>query len=171
MAVESYISELLDIMKREIQSFNAVNELLMLEEKSLVEFNTRDLADNLDRQEDVFSSIACLEKSRMDVVARIGELIGENPDSLTVSRLAALADESQSRKLLEYGHVLKTIHDEIRKKKVTNTMLVKQGIMFVESDIRVIMSSLGRTLNGKEGYSGRAKHPPLSGSVYIDGRM
>ena len=40
MGVERYVTELTDVLKMEVRSFNAVIELLILEEKSLVAFDT-----------------------------------------------------------------------------------------------------------------------------------
>ena len=171
MKEDCYINELMDILKREIQSFNTVSELLILEEKSLIEFNTRELAENLEKQEDVFSSIACLEKSRMQVLTKISELSGEDPETLTIKQLASMVDEPLKKKLLETGHVLNAIHEDIKKKKTTNTMLIRQGILLVESDIRTILNALGNHGERNTGYTKRAKQNPLSGGVYIDGRM
>ena len=171
MKEDCYVNELMDILKREIQSFNTVSELLILEEKSLIDFNTRELAENLEKQEDVFSSIACLEKSRMQVLVKIGELSGEEPESLTIKKLASMVGNPLKKELLETGHVLNTIHADIKKKKATNTMLIRQGILLVESDIRTILNALGAIGEKKTGYTKRAKQNPLSGGVYIDGKM
>ena len=59
--MDHYFSELIDILKHEIRSFNTIVELLILEQKGLVECNNVLLLEVLERQEDVFSSIACLE--------------------------------------------------------------------------------------------------------------
>ncbi|MFC1573935.1 flagellar export chaperone FlgN [Candidatus Latescibacterota bacterium] len=171
MEFESCIHELLDILKREIQSFNTVSELLILEEKCLVEFNTTELADILERQEDVFSSIACLEKSRAKVMVRIGEQTGREPETLSLKKLAKLTENPLKKKLIETGHILDAIYGDIKKKKSSNAMLIKQGIMLVESDIRVIMKTLGNPDNTMTGYSANAKPDQLSGGVRIDDRM
>jgi len=171
MKEDFYVNELVDILKREIQSFNTVSELLILEEKSLIDFNTRELAENLERQEDVFSSIACLEKSRIRVLEKIGEQFGEKPETLTIKKLASLVGNPLKKKLLETGHVLNAIHADIKKKKATNTMLIRQGVMIVENDIRTILNALGVIGEKKIGYTKRAKRNPFSGGVYIDGKL
>ena len=50
MGLEKSISEITDILKREIRSFNTILELLTLEEKSLVECDANALADILERR-------------------------------------------------------------------------------------------------------------------------
>ena len=171
MELEGCVNELLDILKREIQSYNMVSELLILEEKNLIEFNTRELAENLEKQEDVLSSIACLEKSRMQVLSRIGELSDEDPRMLSIKQLASMVTEPLKKKLLETSHVLGTIYEDVKKKKATNTMLIRQGILLVESDIRTILSAIGSPRGKNTGYTKRAKQNQCSGGVYIDGRM
>ena len=171
MELDSSIQELLDILKREIQSFNTISELLILEEKSLVEFDTKELAEILERQEDVFSSIACLEKSRAKALVRIGEMMGKEPETLNLKKLAKLTEGPLKKKLIETGHILDAIYDDIKKKKSSNAMLIKQGIMIVESDIRVIMKTLCNPDNSTTGYLANAKPDQPTGGVRIDGRM
>ncbi|MCE5249631.1 flagellar protein FlgN [bacterium] len=171
MELNACIEELLDILKREIQSFNTVSELLILEEKSLIEFNTATLAENLEHQEDVFSSIACLEKSRINVLNRISSILGEETDLSTLETLFPLVDATYRKKLQETGHVLNTIYENIKKKKIANSILIKQGIILVESDIRVMLNVLGKTAQKKHGYSSKAELQHNSGGVCIDGTM
>lgn len=171
MVLEKYINELIHILKKEIQSFNAINELLILEEKNLVEFDIRSLASILEKQEDLFSSIACLEKSRMDVLVKIGELAGEKLEALTIIRLSEMVDDPARKMLVETGHVLNSINESLALKKTSNAMLIKQGIMLVESDIRSILRALGKAEPAAQGYSSKAQHEDQAGSICIDGRM
>ena len=117
MALEKYFQEITDILKREIRSFNTILELLILEEKSLVECDSQALAEVLERQEDVFSSIACLEKSRADILVKISEETGEDPDTYTVSRLAESMDDPLKKELLDAGHILVGLNEDIQRKK------------------------------------------------------
>ena len=171
MNLEKNITELIHILKKEIQSLNTINELLMLEEKSLVDFNIKSLAEILDKQEDVFSSIACLEKSRMDVLIKISELTGVNLDELTVSRITEMVDNPIKKILMETGHVLSSINENLAMKKTSNAMLIKQGIILVENDIRAVLNAFGRTEPASPGYSSNAQRKGQSGSLRIDGRM
>ena len=171
MEINGYIIELLQILKREIQSLNAISELLILEEKSLVEFDTMSLSKLIEKQEDVFSSIACLEKSRHDVLIKICEQTGDKPGTLTVSRLSTMVDDPLRKKLVETGHVLNAIYEDISLKKTSNAMLIKQGIMLVESDISVILKAVGKTEPGKPVYSSNAQTNRPTRSYCIDGRM
>lgn len=171
MDLKQYISKLIDILRREIRSFNAIVELLILEEKGFVECDNELLMNVLEKQEDVFSSIACLEKSRADIITKIAEQIGEDPNSLTISKLAKVVDDPLKRELIETAHVLSQINEDLKKKKITNNMLIKQGIMIVESNIRHILKALGREDLLKNMYSSNADAGQISGSVYIDGRM
>jgi len=171
MELNVHIDELLDILKREIQSFNTVTELLILEEKCLLEFDTRSLAENLEHQEDVFSSIACLEKSRMNILRKICVIIHEDPETISLIRLSSLVGDPSRKRLEETGHVLNTIYENIKQKKIANSMLIKQGIMLVESDIRVIYDAVSMTEHKKQGYSSKAELKRPSGGVCIDGRM
>ena len=104
-------------------------------------------------------------------MTRIGEQIGRDPDTLNIRKLAKRTEGPQKKKLIETGHILEAIYGDIKKKKSSNALLIKQGIMLVESDIRVIMKTLGNPDNNLTGYKADAKPDQLSGGVRIDGRM
>ncbi|MFC1528394.1 flagellar export chaperone FlgN [Candidatus Latescibacterota bacterium] len=171
MVLKKNISEITDILKREIRSFNTILELLTLEEKSLVECDTNALADILERQEDVLSSIACLERSRMDVLKKIAEQTGQDPDTLTVSVLAESVEGAIKKEFIESGHILAHLNEDIQRKRATNTMLINQAIMLVDSDIRVILNAANRLENREAVYTQEAESGRTSESVCIDERM
>jgi len=171
VALEEQIVKVVDILKRELQSFRAVLDLLILEEKCLVECDTVGLAEILEKQEDVFSSIACLEKSRMDSLAKISKQTGEPPDEITISRLAVMAEGRLKKELLDIGHLLGRLHEDIQRKKKSNTLLINQSIMLVESDIRVILDALDRGETPEPGYTPRAETGKTAKSVCVDQKM
>ena len=53
----------------------------------------------LGRQEDVLSSIACLEKSRLEIVQKIAEHLGEDPVTLNVTKLSEIVGEDLKKEL------------------------------------------------------------------------
>jgi len=169
--LKQYISKLIDILRREIRSFNTIVELLILEGKGLVECDNELLINVLEKQEDIFSSLACLEKSRTDIIMKIAEEMGEDPNTLTISKLAEIIDEPLKRELVETAHVLLQINEDLKQKKTTNNMLIKQGIMIMESNIRYILKAFGREDMLRNIYSSNADAGHISGSVCIDGRM
>ena len=171
MDIEHYFSELIDILKREIRSFNAIVELLILEQKGLIESNNGLLLEVLGRQEDVLSSIACLEKSRMEIVKKIADYIGEDPGMLTISKLSEIAGDDFKKELLETAHVLSAINEDIRQKKISNSMLINQGIMIVESQIRFILKAIGKEDLIKEIYSPGADNGRICGSISVDSKI
>ncbi len=169
--LKQYTAELIDILRREIRSFNIIVELLILEEKGLVECDNNLLIKVLERQEDVFSSIACLEKSRIDIISRIAENIGEDPNTLTISKLAEIIDDPLKKELVETAHVLAQINEDLQKKKTTNARLIKQGALIVESNIRFILKAYGKENLIKNIYSSDADIGQISGGVCVDGKM
>jgi hypothetical protein len=171
VVVKKHIAEIVDILKREVRSFNFILEFLFLEEKSLLECDTAALAELLERQEDVFSSIACLEKSRMDVLAKIAEKTGEDLETYTISRLAELVDNPLKKELIETGHILARLNEESRQKKASNALLINQAKILIESDIRIILSAISRNENHTAVYTPPAESDLLSQSVCLDERM
>ena len=171
MNLDDNISKLTNLLRREINSFNTIVELLILEEKGLVECDNNLLIKVLERQEDVFNSIACVEKSRQDIITSIAEEIGEDPDALSISKIAEIVDDPLKKELVEAAHVLTQIIEDMQKKKVTNTMLIKQGAMIVESNIRFILKAYGKDDMLCNTYSSGADAGQISGSIRVDNRM
>ncbi|MFC1551469.1 flagellar export chaperone FlgN [Candidatus Latescibacterota bacterium] len=171
MEIENLVVELKDLLRREIQSFNMIVELLILEEKGLIECDNNLLVHVLEREEDVFSSIACLEKSRTAIINKIALLIDEDSEMLTISKISEHVDEPLKRELLETAHVLSQLNEDLKQKKVTNNILIKQGAMIVENNIRYILKDYGKELTGDDIYTSSADAPQLSGSIHVDGRL
>lgn len=141
--METLARELHGILRREIRSFTSILELLMLEEKELISCNADALRDILARQEDVLSSIACLEKSRIQVIGRIADDLGIPLDGLTVNRIAGYPDAELAAELEEAGHVLKRLTEEIQRRKRSNALLINQSLMMIEGNIRLICRAAG----------------------------
>jgi len=171
VSLEQHIVELTNILKREIRSFSVVQELLFLEERSLVECDNATLAVVLEKMEDVFSSIACLEKSREDIIAKIASESDCNPDTITISQLADLVEGTVRQELMDTGHILTQLNREIQRKKVSNTMLINQSIMLVESDIRLILNAVNIPDNPDIRYTKKADVGKTANGVCIDQRM
>jgi len=170
MDAERYLAELVDVLKMEVRSFNAVIELLILEEKSLVAFDTASLAEVIDRQGDILSSIACLEKSRIALLEKIARETGRNTGDLTLSELAGMVEGPLRSELLETGDVLGYIYEDMKRKKIANTLLIRQGIMMVESDIRLLLRAVGGD-RGKPAVYTRGRDGWITGGIRIDGKL
>lgn len=168
---ESDVHELIAILQREVRSFTTLLELLIIEEKGLVDSDNNLLIDVLGRQEDVLSSISCLEKSRAEIVSRIAAMMGIDADTATVSQIAERVDEPSKRELRETAHVLSQINEHLLRKKSTNTMLIRQGALMVENNLRYLLKACGRENVDAGIYSARAGKGQISGSIGIDGRM
>jgi len=171
MGVESIIAELLEVLKMEVRSFTTVIELLILEEKSLISCDTPALADVIDRQGDVLSSIACLEKSRFEILDRIAREMGMKRDDIVLSDIAGLVGDPFRKELIETGTVLASIYEDMKRRKVSNTLLIRQGVMMVENDIRLLMRALGRENDRSGLYSRSAAANTPNGSLRINGRI
>jgi hypothetical protein len=168
---EKMARELLSILRREIQSFNMIVELLILEEKGLVECNNDLLGDVIQRQEDVLSSIACLEKSRIECVFKIASALDMDADSLSLSKIVEISDDSLKKELLETAHILTRINKDIQHKKKSKALLIKQGAMIVDYNIRFLMKAMGKKDQIVDTYTETASVGGVSGGMRVDGKL
>ena len=113
-----------------------------------------------------------MEKSRSEIINKIALVIGEDSNSLTISKISGYVDETLKKELLETAHVLAQINEDLRHRKVSNNILIKQGAMIVEGNIRFILKEYGSKFTGTNNiYTSKADAPQLSGSVHVDGRL
>jgi len=168
---EQHVKELISILQRELKTFTALSELLIIEEKGLVECDNNLLLDVLGRQEDVLSSIACLEKSRMEVVSRISKSFGLESETMTVSQIADRIEQPGKRELREVAHVLRETQENLRQKKATNTLLIRQGATMVENNLRYLVRRFGKGNTDSGTYSAQAQTHSVTGRIGVDGRM
>lgn len=168
MLLKKYISDVRNILNREIRSFTTILELQILEEKSLVDNNMQALSEVIEKQEDIFSSIACLEKSRVDILAKIAEQTEVAPENFTISRLAESVDGQLRKELVENGHILSGLYEDIQRKRASNTMLINQAIMLVESDIRAIFNAVNKNENKEAVYTSDSVSDNTSYGFCID---
>ena len=96
---------------------------------------------------------------------------GVEADAVTVSFLAGKVEGALARELLDAGHILKELDAEIRRRKSSNSMLINQSILILESDIRLILNAVNGARSKKSGYSSKAKTGGEDGSVCIDARL
>ena len=66
---------------------------------------------------------------------------------------------------------MSTINEDIRHKRISNSMLINQGIMIVESQIRFILKAIGKEDLIKEIYSPDANNGQIFGCIRVDNRM
>ena len=171
MGLDRHISELVDILKMEIRSFNTINELLILEEKALISCDSAAIADLTGRLGDVLSSVACLEKSRFEVLDRIAGETGRRANDLNVTVMATLTSADIRKDLVESGKILSAIYEDIKRRKSANSLLIRQGIVMVENDIRLIMNTRAQIGDKAALYSSGQATLPCPGGVYFDGTM
>lgn len=171
MGLDRHISELVDILKMEIRSFNTINELLILEEKALVSCDSATLADITGRQADVLSSVACLEKSRLEILDRIAWETGRETRDLNITGLTKLASAELRKELVDAGKILSSIYDDMKRRKASNTLLIRQGIVLVENDIRLLLNIRSHGEGKAALYSPGQPNPPRPGGAFFDGTM
>lgn len=171
VGLDRHIAELVDILRIEIRSFNTINELLILEEKALVSCDSAAITNLIERQGDVLSSVACLEKSRQEVLDRIAWETGRDARDLNITGLSKLASPELKKDLLEASKIISTIYDDMKRRKASNTLLIRQSIIIVESDIRLLLNLRARGDGKATLYSQGQTLPARSGGVYIDGTI
>lgn len=125
-------------MEREAACLEEFLELLVNQQKYLVDNDIENLKSGVSRQQEIINQIKELEKSRLGIVACYSETQKLNPGDVTISSLARQAGGEMADKLMELQNSLLSLHQKIEKAKRKNEFLIEHSMKYIEGTIRLI---------------------------------
>jgi hypothetical protein len=160
--VESLTNKLTDIVSREVKQFELFLKLLTEQQNYLV---ANDL-DNLNRvvkeQEETILVTRELERNRIKVIAEISEIINDDPNNMTLSRITRNLAQPQARKLEKMQKALTDLHAKINRVKSKNEFLIKKSMEYIEGTVRLLASSGTEMPTYGDGNAKEQKSPSIA---------
>ena len=127
-----------NIVEKEAACLEEFLELLVNQQKYLVDNDIENLKSGVNRQQEIISQIRDLEKSRLGIVACYSETQDLDPGDITISSLARQAGGEIADKLMELQNSLLSLHQKIEKAKRKNEFLIEHSMKHIEGTIRLI---------------------------------
>ena len=138
----SLVEELLDVLKKEKEGYDAI--LSMCEEKrdSIVHSNIDVLERVTAQEEDIASDLKNLENRRARLLTDMATVLGKDGQNLTITQLIELLDRQpgEQKDLLEARDALVDSARKVQFWNVQNQNLLKQAMEMVEFDLNLYKS-------------------------------
>ncbi len=155
--MELLYKKIIDVVEEESLCLEKFLELLVNQQKYLVENDLENLKDGVAHQQNIIDRVKDLEKQRSQLVAMYSESENLNPNDVTISGLARKAGGQIADKLLELQNSLLSLHKKIDKAKRKNEFLIEHSMKYIDGTIRLIASGSAQ----KKDYSKRDKQESL----------
>ncbi|NIP44509.1 MAG: flagellar protein FlgN [candidate division Zixibacteria bacterium] len=139
--MEFLYKKVIDIVEEESLCLEEFLELLVNQQKYLVENDLEKLKDGVARQQEIISRVKTLEKQRGKLVAEYSETEDVNPGDITITCLARKAGGQIADKLLELQNSLLSLHEKIEKARRKNEFLIENSMKYIDGTIRLIAES------------------------------
>jgi len=141
---------LLDILRREIEVYREILEIIQEERRILLRPSLGGLDESNARKETWILKARLLEEVRMNLVERLAAELGVPVDEANLSALASAASEGRAEMLRECQSVLKALFQGLRDLNQRNRALIDTSLQF----LRDTAGFLNEILSPKTGYSG-----------------
>ena len=136
--MELLYKKIVDVVNREASCLEEFLNLLIDQQKFLVENDIENLKDGVAKQQQIISKVKALEKNRAQLVAQYSAGNDLNPKDVTISNLARRAEGEIADKLLGLQSTLMSLHQKIEKAKRKNEFLIEHSMKYIEGTIRLI---------------------------------
>jgi hypothetical protein len=151
--VELLYKKIIDVVEEESLCLEKFLELLINQQKYLVENDLENLKDGVAHQQNIIDRVKALEKQRGQLIAMYSDSENLDPNDVTISSLARKAGGQIADKLLKLQNSLMSLHKKIEQAKRKNEFLIGNSMKYIDGTIRLIASSGTQ----KKDYSKREK--------------
>lgn len=134
----STYSSLIITLRKEINLFNELRDLLLSEREKLVKCSMEELSKNNEMKEHLIREAGKFDKTRMNLVNRIVKLSGINDDVKSLSSLISYADENHKTELIECRSLLRLLMNKVVELNEGNKELLDSSIQYTRKSLNFI---------------------------------
>ena len=139
--MQSAVSELIEIIHKEMRLLHNLLELVNDEQQTLLRNDAEGLVGNLTRQEALLEKADQLEKQRLRVTEVLSRKLRVEPEELSMSRLMDLVEEAHSTELGKLQQTLVEAHQKIGETNRNNELLIRQSMGYIARTLDVVTAS------------------------------
>lgn len=147
--MNSLVSQLIEVINKEILCLEKFLTLLSEEQKFLVENDVDSLRRSIEEQEKTIRDERKLEQVRIKLTDSLAEKLKIDKGEVNIPKLIELVEESYSTKLRELQSTLSSLYANLERQRKKNEFLIKQSMKYVDKSIKIFLGLEGRDL----GYS------------------
>ena len=137
--MHSQVSQLIEVINREILCLEKFLTLLSEEQKILVEDEVDSLRRSIEEQEKTIGDARKLEDARIKLTDSLAEKLKIDKGEVKLSKLIELVEESYSTKLRELQSTLTTLYTKLERQRKKNEFLIKQSMKYVDKSMKIFL--------------------------------
>ncbi|HAA74432.1 TPA: hypothetical protein DCE37_04840 [Candidatus Latescibacteria bacterium] len=136
--MDSTMMQLVEVVKKEIETFEVLLDSMAQEQRALVSQNVSEIEKAVADQRTIAEQAGALERARTRLVTEISAELGETASDLTLKRLIDRIQGPHSQQLSEMRETLLGIHDRIQAANSQNALLIKQSMKYVDKTLHIL---------------------------------
>lgn len=126
MSLTRHITEMADILSRNIELYEQMAEQLERERRDFVSHSVENLNENLKRKEAIVMKLRALEETRQRVTLAVLKVAGLSKKDLTLSKLIELAADPLKERLTNLRQKLKEVIEKTNELNYFNRELIER---------------------------------------------
>lgn len=159
--VDSTMRQLVEIVQKEVETFQALLDTMAREQQALVSQDVEAIEATVQAQRELAEQAGALERARTRIVNDLSHELGETGDDLTLKHLIERIQGPQSDRLSEMRETLIAIHERIQTANRHNALLIKQSMKYVDKSLQILTGEGPET--GVYAQSGKVSKPNARG--------
>jgi len=137
--LHSQVSQLIEVINKEVLCLEKFLALLSEEQKFLVEDEVGFLRKSIEEQEKTIWEARKLEETRIKLTDSLAEKLKIDKGEVKLSKLIELVEESYSTKLRELQSTLTTLYTKLERQRKKNEFLIKQSMKYVDKSMKIFL--------------------------------
>ena len=138
VSVDSTMLQLVELVQKEVETFQALLDSMQIEQRALVTQDVPEIEKAIALQRDLAINAGALERARTKLVGEISRELGETASDLTLKRLIGRIDGPHSQRLGEMRETLLAMHEKIQTANKQNSLLIKQSMKYVDKSLQIL---------------------------------
>ena len=140
--VVTLLPAFVQVLDHEIATYRQLLELQRAEKQLVITQALEPLLANLQEKEYLTQRLAQLERTREELLADLGTLLGLSTTSVTLRQLSAQLDEPHTRTMLDRREQLHTVVAELQQLHSDHTVLLRDSLAFVDNALLFLESMM-----------------------------
>jgi hypothetical protein len=137
--LHSQVSQLIEVINKEVLCLEKFLVLLSEEQKFLVEDEVDSLRISIEEQEKTIGDARKLEDARIKLTDSLAEKLKIDKGEVRLSKLIELVEESYSTKLRELQSTLSILYTKLERQRKKNEFLIKQSMKYVDKSMKIFL--------------------------------
>jgi len=135
--MQPLLKKLSNILNQQLTQYNRMLELLSCERQTIVSDKPEELDELVKHHGTLILELKALEEARLALMDKIAARLRINANSLTLSRLSILVDESYASEYRKVGGQLSAVMSEIEAMNKDNAYLIDRTLDYVNGALRI----------------------------------